>query len=71
IVIFSGTMPLQELRHERPLEYERLQREGRLDAMTVKGQPAFLTDLGILFGFCLVIIGMLLLVLIILGQFFS
>jgi cytochrome b subunit of formate dehydrogenase len=71
IVIFSGTMHREELRHERPLEYERLQQEGRLGALTVKDQPAFLTDLGILFGFCMVIIGMFLVVLIILGQFFS
>jgi hypothetical protein len=70
VVIFSGTLSLDELKHERPLEYERLVEENRLGTVTVPGQKAWLTDLGILFGFTLVIVGFILLVLIILGQFY-
>ncbi len=70
VVIFSGTQSLLELEHERPLEYRRLQQEGVLERATVREQPAWLTSLGILFGFALVIAGLILLVMIILGQFY-
>ncbi len=69
VVIFSGTIGLEELKHERPLEYLRLVQENRLETVTVPGQKAWLTDLGILLGFALVTVGLILLVLIILGQF--
>src|SRR5574341_336862 len=69
-VIFSGTLSVDELKHERPLEYQRLTREKRLAGLTVPGQKPWLTDLGILFGFGLVVVGLVLLVLIILGQFY-
>jgi cytochrome b subunit of formate dehydrogenase len=69
-VIFSGTLSVDELKHERPLEYRRLVEEKRLPGLAVPGQKPWLTDLGILFGFALVIVGLVLLVLIILGQFY-
>jgi cytochrome b subunit of formate dehydrogenase len=34
-VIFTGAVPEHELREERPGEYERLRREGRLEALAV------------------------------------
>jgi cytochrome b subunit of formate dehydrogenase len=34
-VIFTGSVPEEELREERPLEYERLKAEGRLDSLRV------------------------------------
>jgi hypothetical protein len=34
-VIFTGTLPEEELRHERPAEYERLRAEGKLDSLAV------------------------------------
>ena len=69
-VIFTGTMSLQELQHERPLEYQRLVAENRLKEQEVKPQAAWITDAGILFGFATVLIGFFLLVLILLGQFY-
>lgn len=69
-VIFTGTMSLQELQHERPLEYQRLVAENRLKEQEVRPQAAWITDAGILFGFATVLIGFFLLVLILLGQFY-
>lgn len=34
-VIFTGRVDLEEMRHERPAEYERLERDGRLDQVLV------------------------------------
>lgn len=68
-VIFTGTMTLDELKHERPLEYNRLAAEQKLDAIAARPQPAWLTDAGIMFGFILVLAGFFLLILILLGQF--
>jgi cytochrome b subunit of formate dehydrogenase len=33
-VIFTGTLPEEELRHERPAEYERLHAQGKLESLT-------------------------------------
>jgi len=68
-VIFTGTLTLDELQHERPLEYKRMIDEKRLDQYLAVPQKSWITDAGILFGFAIVGIGFLLLVLIILGQF--
>ena len=68
-VIFTGTLTLDELKHERPLEYERLVAENRFDQYRAEPQPTWITDAGIIFGFIIVLIGFLLLTLIILGQF--
>ena len=69
-VIFTGRLSLEELRRERPLEYQRLIEENRLEQATVAPQPRWITDAGLLFGFALVLIGFVLLILIVLGQFF-
>jgi len=68
-VIFTGTLSVKELEHERPLEYQRLREENKLIDYAAEPQPTWLTDAGILFGFALVAIGFFLLILIILGQF--
>jgi len=68
-VIFTGRLSLHELQNERPLEYQRLVEAKELDQLLVEPQKTWLTDAGLLFGFALVAIGLLLLVLIILGQF--
>jgi hypothetical protein len=68
-VIFTGRLTLAELQHDRPLEYQRLMDEHRLEqAMTVP-QKTWITDVGILFGFAVVLIGFFLLILIVMGQF--
>ncbi len=69
-VIFSGTLSIDELRHERPLEYERLKEQNALEAAAAREQSPWITDLGILFGFLVVLVGFALLIMIILGQFF-
>lgn len=69
-VIFTGTMTLHELQHERPLEYERLKAENRLGAVEAASQATWITDAGIIFGFATVLIGFMLLILILLGQFY-
>jgi hypothetical protein len=69
-VIFTGRLSLEELQHERPLEYERLVAEKKLDENMTGPQAAWLSNIGVLFGFAVILIGFILLALIILGQFF-
>ncbi len=69
-VIFTGRLAFNELQHERPLEYQRLVDEKKLEEYTVASQAKWITDTGILFGFATVLIGFILLILIILGQFY-
>jgi cytochrome b subunit of formate dehydrogenase len=68
-VIFTGRLTLHELQHERPLEYQRLVEENKLEQYSIEPQKSWVTSAGILFGFAIVAIGFLLLILIILGQF--
>jgi hypothetical protein len=58
-----------KLKHERPLEYQRLEAENKLGEYMTKAQAPWITDAGIIFGFLTVLIGFILLVLILLGQF--
>jgi cytochrome b subunit of formate dehydrogenase len=69
-VIFTGTLSVKELEHERPLEYRRLKTEGRLQDLKVLKQPGWLKGLGIIFGAAVICTGFLLLILIMLGQFY-
>ena len=55
-VIFTGEVSAEELRHERPAEYERLQRSGRLVASDSKG-PRWLVKGGPILGTVAVVIG--------------
>jgi len=68
-VIFTGRVTLHELQNDRPLEYQRLVNENRLDDFMTVPQKTWLTDAGILFGFAVVLIGFCLLIFILLGQF--
>jgi cytochrome b subunit of formate dehydrogenase len=69
-VIFTGRLSLQELQHERPLQYDRLAAGNKLAELEVPPQANWITDAGILFGFAVVLIGFALLILILLGQFY-
>lgn len=69
LVIFTGRVTLHELQHERPLEYQRLVDEHRLDDYMIEPQKTWITDTGILFGFAIVLAGFSLLILILMGQF--
>ncbi len=57
-VIFTGAITLDELKHERPREYEMLVREGRLDDVIVDKPPRWLVLFAYLFGFTALTIGM-------------
>ncbi|MBI5753176.1 MAG: cytochrome C [Hydrogenophilales bacterium] len=67
IVMFTGSMPLQEFQHERPLEYERLVREGRLDRSLVPPPSARMVRASRMLGFTLIVIGLVELALVLLG----
>ncbi len=67
-VIFTGRVPIDEFRRERPLEYGRLVREGRLARLKTGPPPNWLLCLAVPYGALLVVTGLLLLVLILLGM---
>jgi hypothetical protein len=69
-VIFTGRLTLEELKNERPLEYKRLIEEKRLEEYIVPEPKRWVFSSGVIFGFSVILIGLSLLVLIILGQFF-
>lgn len=69
-VIFTGRLHLEELQHERPLEYQRLIAENRLDELRIKPQTRWLTITGYAFGYTALSIGIILLVLIMIGVFY-
>ncbi len=59
-VIFTGRVTEAELAHERPDEYERLQREGGLAALREDPPPAWLLRFGRTVGTIAVVIGLVL-----------
>ncbi len=69
-VIFTGRIDIEKLKRERPLEYQRLKEAGALDALITSAPSDRIFCMGTVFGFMTVLVGLILLVLIILGQFF-
>lgn len=68
--VFTGRYTVEALRHERPLEYERLVAEGRLDALKREG-PGLLTQFfASLFGLASLLFGLFLTALIFWAAFF-
>jgi len=63
-VIFTGRMPLERFRHERPLEYQRMVDTGTLDDHIVGPPSEALTRLAHVFGFAALALGVWLAVLI-------
>ncbi len=61
IVMFTGSMPLSEFQRERPREYDRLIREGRLDRYLVPPPSARMVRNSRILGFTLIGIGLVLL----------
>ena len=57
-VIFTGRVTEAELAHERPDEHERLQREGRLEALVEPPPPRWLERLGRTAGTIAVLTGL-------------
>jgi cytochrome b subunit of formate dehydrogenase len=66
-VIFTGSMPLEKFKEERPLEYERAVREGRLEGMLVDPPTREHLVEAYVFGFFTVTIGIALAVAIFIG----
>ena len=67
IVMFTGSMPLSEFQRERPIEYARLVREGRLDQNLVDPPSARMVYWSRVLGFTLIAIGLVELALVLLG----
>src|SRR5210317_1881787 len=61
-VIFTGTMPLDELKHERPREYAELVAEGKLDEVKVAPTPRWFFVVSHVFGLTALAIGLSLVV---------
>jgi cytochrome b subunit of formate dehydrogenase len=59
-VIFTGRMPLETFKHERPLEYERLVKEGRFDEFLVPPPTPEEFRRAYVFGFAALTIGVVL-----------
>jgi cytochrome b subunit of formate dehydrogenase len=71
MVMFTGQVPESELKHERPAEYELLQRTGRLEALAVPPEPSWVTFGGRVIGTAAVLTGLALLVFILRGAMFD
>jgi cytochrome b subunit of formate dehydrogenase len=63
LVIFSGRVSEEELREERPLEYERLVRQGRLDGLETDPPPLWLRNYSRIIGIVVIALGISLFVL--------
>ncbi len=68
-VIFTGSLPEDEFKHERGVEYARLVETGQLDSLRVSPAPAWQRKAAVAVGLLAMAIGMTLVVLIILGSF--
>lgn len=64
-VIFTGVMPLDELKHERPREYAQLVADGKLDEIKCDPPPHWLVVVSHAFGFTALFIGISLVIAII------
>ncbi|MEK7385706.1 MAG: hypothetical protein AABZ83_04630 [candidate division NC10 bacterium] len=64
-VIFTGRVSEEEFRHEHPVEYERLEREGRLERIAADPPPRWMRNFSRVVGFSSVAIGVVLIGLII------
>jgi cytochrome b subunit of formate dehydrogenase len=69
-VIFTGTMTLDELKHERPREYAELVATGKLDEVMVPPTPRWFFVISHVFGFTALAIGLSLVVSIIYSMVF-
>jgi len=67
MVMFTGQVTEEELKHERPSEYARLVAEGRLDSKRAPAEPAWVSTAGRCIGALAVVVGLVLLVFIIRG----
>jgi cytochrome b subunit of formate dehydrogenase len=66
-VMFTGSLPEEEFKEERPAEYERLVAEGKLDALKVAPPPSWQRKVAVAAGVIAMAIGTTLVVLIIMA----
>jgi hypothetical protein len=71
MVMFTGQVEEDELREERPAEYERLRASGRLDRLAAPPEPQWVSTGGRVIGTIAVATGLVLLVFIVRGFFFE
>lgn len=67
VVMFTGCMPLEEFKHERKVEYDRLVKEGKLDQYLVGAPSPKLNQYSRILGLALIVIGVIELILVLLG----
>jgi hypothetical protein len=67
VVMFTGSMPLEEFKHERKVEYDRLVANGELDDYLVGAPSTRLNQYSRILGFALIAIGVIELILVLLG----
>jgi hypothetical protein len=65
MVIFTGALPEDELRHERPAEYARIAASGELERFAVPAPRSRSGTLGRILGVTAVVVGLLLVALIV------
>ncbi len=63
-VIFTGRVPVEELKYDKPREYQQLVQEGKLDEYLVHDYPVKLQRLFKIFGFSALAVGLLVIFLI-------
>ncbi|GAB3662848.1 multiheme c-type cytochrome [Ramlibacter alkalitolerans] len=69
VVMFTGSMPLDEFKKEHPLEYQRLLQSGELEKHLVEPPSKLQMKLSRLLGFTLILIGLTILTLVAIGFF--
>jgi cytochrome b subunit of formate dehydrogenase len=71
IVMFTGTVTLEELKREHPLQYQRLVEAGELESHLVAAPSAPMVTASKILGFTLIAVGLTLLTLVAIGFFSS
>jgi cytochrome b subunit of formate dehydrogenase len=66
-VMFTGVVPEDEFRHERPEEYQRLKESGELESLRVPAPPKWARTVSIVVGVTAMAIGLSMVVLIVLA----
>ena len=63
LVVFTGVESEEEFKHKRPLEYERLAEQGKLEARLAEAPGIWQINFSKVVGFTAIFIGLILLVL--------
>jgi cytochrome b subunit of formate dehydrogenase len=68
-VIFTGRLSEEEMKHDKPLEYERLVGQGRLDEIRADPPPLWLHNFARIVGFSALALGIFIIILVIAAGF--